>query len=165
MTEKRLEEMRKECEANKRVAGESTYQYEARVIAKYYWLSMRAVYIKTGSVEGWDDKMLHDHFAVVLTREFYDETAQKMQYRTMEIRFHGSANDAMKHPKRLPRTYDILSCITKYDPGTLEDFCSEAGYDTDSKKADATYQAVKKEYEEFSHLFPEGIPEEIIEIA
>lgn len=165
MTEKRLEEMRKECEANKRVKGESTYQYEARVIAKYYWLSMRAVYIKTGSVEGWGDKMLHDHFIVCITREFYSETEQKMKYRTMEIRFHGSANDAIKHPKRLPRTYDILSCIQKSDPGTLEDFCGELGYDTDSKRADATYQAIKKEYEDFAALFPEGIPEEILDIA
>ena len=165
MTEERLEEMRKECEANKRVESESTYQYEARVIAKYYWLSMRAVYIKTGSVEGWDDKMLHDHFIVCLTREFYSETEQRMQYRTMEIRFHGSANDAVKHPKRLPRTYDILSCLQKSDPGTLEDFCGEFGYDTDSKRADATYQAIKKEYEDFAALFPEGIPEEILDIA
>ena len=165
MADERLEDMRKQCGALPRIESESSYQYEARVIAKYYGLSMRAVYIKTGTVEGWDDKMMHDHFIVILTRAFYDDTAQRMQYRTMEIRFHGSADDAMKHPRKPPRTYDILSCITKADPGTLEDFCSEFGYDTDSKKADATYQAVKKEYEEFAHLFPEGIPEEIIEIA
>jgi len=52
-----------------------------------------------------------------------------------------------------PTLYDILTCLTKYDPGTLEDFCSEFGYDEDSRKAYNTYTAVKEEYMNMCSLF------------
>lgn len=41
-----------------------------------------------------------------------------------------------------PNAYDILASIEKYHPGTLEQFCSEFGYDLDSKKAEKIYNAV-----------------------
>lgn len=54
---------------------------------------------------------------------------------------------------KIPTDYDILTCLTKYDPGTLEDFCSEFGYDEDSRKAYNTYTAVKEEYMNMCSLF------------
>lgn len=45
-----------------------------------------------------------------------------------------------------PTAYDVLACLTKYEVGTFEDFCSEFGYDTDSRTAKKTYKAVLKEY-------------------
>lgn len=47
---------------------------------------------------------------------------------------------------QIPTDYNILTCLTKYDPGTLEDFCSEFEYDIDSKSAEKTYLAVKEEW-------------------
>lgn len=32
-----------------------------------------------------------------------------------------------------PTCYDILACLTKYDPGDYEDFCSEFGYETETE--------------------------------
>lgn len=52
-----------------------------------------------------------------------------------------------------PTPYDVLACLTKYDPGTFEDFCGEFGYDTDSRKAYKTYKAVKREWENVAILF------------
>lgn len=52
-----------------------------------------------------------------------------------------------------PSEYDILSCLTTYDPDTFENFCSEFGYDTDSKKAEKTYNAVKDEFMNLCALF------------
>lgn len=52
-----------------------------------------------------------------------------------------------------PTNYDVLACLTKYDPNTFEDFCSEFGYDTDSKTAEKTYNAVKDEYKNVCMLF------------
>lgn len=52
-----------------------------------------------------------------------------------------------------PTLYDILTCLTKYDVGTFENFCSEFGYDEDSRKAEKTYNAVVKEYESMCRLF------------
>ena len=38
-------------------------------------------------------------------------------------------------PKKTASAYDLLACITKSDPGNFRDFCSDFGYDTDSRKA------------------------------
>ena len=55
-----------------------------------------------------------------------------------------------------PTAYSVLSCLTKYDPGSFEDFCSEFGYDTDSRSAEKTYQAVKDEYTNLCRLFSDA---------
>ncbi len=46
-----------------------------------------------------------------------------------------------------PTAYDLLTCITKNDPGTFENFCGDFGYDEDSRKAEKVYNAVCKEWE------------------
>lgn len=53
----------------------------------------------------------------------------------------------------MPTAYDVLTCLTKTDPGTFEEFCSEFGYDTDSRKAEKTYKACVKEYFGVHRLF------------
>lgn len=62
-----------------------------------------------------------------------------------------------------PTAYDILACLTKYDPYSFEDFCAEYGYDVDSRKAYNTYLAVQKEYNNVQRLFNDVI-EELAEI-
>ncbi len=64
----------------------------------------------------------------------------------------------------MPTSYDILSCLTKYNPGTFENFCGDYGYDTDSRKAEKTYKAVVKEYEGLSKVFTTRQLEEMQEI-
>lgn len=64
-----------------------------------------------------------------------------------------------------PTAYDILACMTKYEPGTFEDFCSEYGYDTDSRSAEKTYQAVKGEYSNLCRLFSDADLELMQEIS
>lgn len=56
-----------------------------------------------------------------------------------------------------PTPYDVLACLTKYDPETFENFCSEFGYDTDSRTAKRTYKAVVKEYAGVMRLFDDVI--------
>lgn len=52
-----------------------------------------------------------------------------------------------------PSEYSVLCCLTKYNPETFEDFCSEFGYDTDSRSAKKTFKAVTKEWLKVSALF------------
>jgi hypothetical protein len=52
-----------------------------------------------------------------------------------------------------PTMYDILACLTKYNPETFEDFCSEYGYNEDSINAQKTYKAVKREFNGVNRLF------------
>jgi hypothetical protein len=35
-----------------------------------------------------------------------------------------------------PTAYDVLTCLTKYDPESFDNFCAEYGYDNDSRKVE-----------------------------
>lgn len=63
-----------------------------------------------------------------------------------------------------PTAYDVLTCLQKYDVGTFENFCSEFGYDTDSRKAEKVYKAVVDEYNNLRILFSDSELEQLQEI-
>ena len=86
----------------------------------------------------WDDKP-HYIFPVTLTRDG----------RSMKLNFGQSLAEGSNPPSE----YDVLATITKYDPGSFEYFCSEYGYDTDSRKAEQTYKAVLKEWRDVDRVF------------
>jgi hypothetical protein len=58
-----------------------------------------------------------------------------------------------------PNMYDILACIQKYDCGDFENFCSEFGYDEDSRTAERIYFAVCKEFAAVERLFSDVLEE------
>lgn len=68
------------------------------------------------------------------------------------------------HRPEPPTAYDVLACLTKYDPGTFEDFCSDFGYDTDSRTAKKTYKAVKKEWANVQTIWDDSEIEQLAEI-
>ena len=57
--------------------------------------------------------------------------------------------------RKAPTAYDVLACLQKYDVGTFSNFCSEFGYDEDSRTAEKIYFAVQKEYDSLSRLYSE----------
>jgi hypothetical protein len=91
--------------------------------------------------------------------------AQPMGYRKRMTQGELSGYQRKMQKKwRKPSEYDILACITKYDPGTFNDFCSDFGYDNDSKKAEKTYFAIQEEWENVRRIFTEEQLEELQEI-
>lgn len=72
-------------------------------------------------------------------------------------------SDVIHYPKE-PTAYDILSCLQKYDVGSFDDFCSDFGYDSDSRKAEKIYNVVVNEYTQVCALFTEPEMEEMQEI-
>ncbi len=54
-----------------------------------------------------------------------------------------------------PSPYDILACLEKYDYESFEDFCSQLGYDTDSRNAERIYNACKDQYLHLISLYNE----------
>lgn len=86
-----------------------------------------------------DDKEQRFVFKLRLTRN-------KKQY---TFTFGQSISEGSKEPN----LYDVLACLTKYDPYSFEDFCSEYGYDSDSRKAEKVYNAVCKEWVAVERLF------------
>jgi hypothetical protein len=67
-----------------------------------------------------------------------------------------------------PTMYDVLACLTKYDVGSFDDFCSEFGYNelplSAYKATKKLYKAVCKEFEAVERLFGDVI-EELQEIS
>ncbi|HEV2120578.1 MAG TPA: hypothetical protein VGS11_10830 [Candidatus Bathyarchaeia archaeon] len=97
----------------------------------------------------------------------YMVTFSKPGGKRVSYRFHTSLQDTRtKTPDTgAPTPYDVLAAIEKNDPGTFEDFASEFGYDTDSRKAETTYRAVTKEYQKTSNFFTPQQLEEAQEIS
>ena len=60
-----------------------------------------------------------------------------------------------------PTAYDVLTCLTKHDPGTLDDFGADFGWDKNTVK---TYKAVVKEFAGVTRLFA-GVIDKLAEIA
>jgi hypothetical protein len=77
---------------------------------------------------------------------------------------HGQVKSDYIHRPKAPSSYSILACLTTYDVGTLEDFCSEFGYDSDSKTADRVYAAVCEEYLNVCRIWNDSEIEELCEI-
>lgn len=102
----------------------------------------------------WDEQQPYGH-AMSLCR-FINKTTGK----SMTVRFF---NSLMESGKRVT-AYDVLACLTKNDVGTFEQFCWEFGYDTDSRRAERTYKACKKEYTNVTRVFGNCI-DELMEIV
>lgn len=64
-----------------------------------------------------------------------------------------------------PTAYDVLAGLTKYDPGTFADFCSDYGYDVDSRKAEKIYLAVQEEHVALRRMFTAEQMEQLQEIV
>ena len=61
----------------------------------------------------------------------------------------------MAYPYRTPSAYDVLSCISgdARCPQRFSEFCSEYGYDEDSRKAYATWERCLGLAEELRRFF------------
>lgn len=86
-------------------------------------------------------------------RDIYKITIKRGQS-IFKFNFGQSINGTIK--KQKPTNYDILACLTKYDVGALEDFCSEFGYDLDSKTTKKTYNAVCKEFDNVCKMWTDA---------
>jgi len=58
--------------------------------------------------------------------------------------------------KKEPSDYDILTCLTTYDPGTFDEFCWNYGYNDDSIKALKVYNNVADEFKSLCTLYTDA---------
>ena len=73
---------------------------------------------------------------------------------------------SIKDGNTSPDMYSVLACLTKYDVGSFEDFCSEFGYSRydeetgrTNKQTERTYKAVCKEFAAVERLFSDCMEE------
>ena len=109
------------------------------------------------------------HNTKISTMTFEEYAKKKLKYNRVEDMSYREKVKAKNYLARLkadtvPNEYDVLACLEKYDPGTFEDFCSEFGYDEDSKTAERIYIAVIKQYKDLTKIFTEEQMEELSEI-
>jgi hypothetical protein len=83
----------------------------------------------------WDENRQCNHFVVT-----FQKAGKKMSFD-----FFDSINNFEKGVTEL-RAYDALTCCSSelYCPDTFEEFCSEYGYDEDSRSAEKTFRALSK---------------------
>ena len=100
------------------------------------------------------------------SRNIYDLTlyrsGQGANSDSFTVRFGQSLADTATNTA--PGPYDMLVCLTKSDPGSFEDFCDDYGYDTDSRKAYATWKAVCAEWHKVESFFTANELEQLQEI-
>lgn len=71
---------------------------------------------------------------------------------------------ANKEEGKRPTVYDVLSCLTKYDPETMEDFVNNYGYDPEDPRTERTYKAVVREWLNIDQFFGDCL-DDLREIA
>jgi hypothetical protein len=104
------------------------------------------------------------HLAVDFWNSYADEELNALgskAYRLGKSYLHGY----MGKNRRLPKSYDVLACIQKNDPGSFENFCRDFGYDSDSCRAEEVYRAVVKEWRKVEKFFTAAELEKLQEVA
>ena len=101
----------------------------------------------------WDS--LHNTETMQMTNEQYARKHLRRRWEDMNYYEQVKAQKelAKKQKEARPDCYDVLACLTKYDPGTFEDFCAEYGYDEDSRTAERIYIAVQNEFANLKRIF------------
>jgi hypothetical protein len=133
----------------------SPYNKQARDFLTRHDITFRAQAHPVNECPLWcDGKHIHGKkYVCTFTRKNHED---------LHIDFWNSFNDAQDN--LVPVAYDVLSCIEKSDPGTFENFCGDFGYDTDSRKAEKTYNLVCESWKKISVFFTETELEELQEI-
>lgn len=135
-------------------AGKSTYEIEAEEFLNKYGVTFKAVF-KGDKCPLWCDGNCNhgDRYVVTFRRK---------DSKSLSMSFWNSMNDSENG--KAPSVYDVLAAMEKYDPEDFEDWCSNLGYESNSRKAEKTYKLVVKEYEKVSAFFTEEELEEMQDI-
>ena len=112
----------------------------------------------------WDS--IYNTEIYMMSREEYAKKRFKCEYPYLISTDQKKTREELKEKKQeaMPSAYDVLSCVTSYDPGTFEEFCADFGYDEDSKSAERTYIAVMRECKQLQRIFTVKQMEELAEI-
>jgi len=90
------------------------------------------------------------------SRDIFKVTFSRKGGKRFSITFGQSLIDSTGTGANVPLPYDVLTCITKDDPGSHDDFCSNYGYDIDSINGLKIYKSVVNEWEKGKAFFTEG---------
>jgi len=129
---------------------EKNYQAEAADLLKKLGVKFSTKFINYAPHFA-GEKESRDNFRATFIRENFSIHSGK--FARFSINFGQSINSSDGGGGNPPTAYDVITCLTKYDVGSFENFCGDFGYDTDSRQAERTYKAAVKEWEKVSRFF------------
>ena len=116
----------------------SPYEMQAKLFANKIGLKYKATWLRYGKhFEG--DKDNRHIFRITLSRN--------------GKRFSFNFGQSIASDTKIPTLYDVLACLTKYDVGTFENFCSDYGYNIWEKSSKKVYRNVCKEFIGVERIF------------
>lgn len=130
------------------------YEAQAKEFLDKHNIKFKADYFSDSCPLWCDGKHIHG--------VLYKVTFRREEKKSLNLPFWNSYKDMTEGKE--PRAYDVLASITKSNPGAYESFCSDFGYNIDSRKAEKTWKLVKREWEKVSAFFTEAEIEELQEI-
>lgn len=144
----------------------NTYQQEALDFLKRNHIKMKITLRDVKANQLWGETQLRNSYHIYIKNE--------ISGKSMSILFWDSIYNREHH--LMPTEYDVLACLTKYDPGDYEDFCSEFGYEPTAedefgyivrnKNAFRIWEACCREYDKVKRAFGDGeVLEELREIS
>ena len=141
------------------------YQQQAADFCLKHKVRMRVQYDRTAKYFP-EDKEKRDIYKITITRDglpfkWVFEFGQSL-INTLGYVYKARGKGQRVTKRTAPNEYDVLAAITKSDPGSFKDFCSEFGYSDDSIQAFSTYKKVKEEWIHVHALFG-GILDELRE--
>lgn len=149
------------------------YIKQATEFLQKTYAKMKIEYVGLAVNKEWKEKQKRCLYEITLTShrgsmifDFWD-SIRNTEIRTMPFdAYNVQANKELAAKKKaaVPSVYDVLACLQKCDPGTFENFCSDYGYDEDSRTALRVYLAVQNEYTQLARLFTPEQMEELAEI-
>ena len=149
------------------------YIKQATEFLQKTYAKMKIEYVGLAVNKEWKEKQKRCLYEITLTSprgsmifDFWD-SIRNTEIKTMPFdAYNVQANKelAAKTKAAVPSVYDVLACLQKCDPGTFENFCSDYGYDEDSRTALRVYLAVQNEYTQLARLFTPEQMEELAEI-
>lgn len=105
----------------------------------------------------WGDKEPHNKYLFIITTPLG----------TLYDYFYDSVYNTKRNICNVSE-YDILTCLERYDVGTIDDFVSEFGYEVhkwdDVRRIERTYNAVVRQYKKLCEIFTPQQMEELREI-
>jgi hypothetical protein len=131
---------------------QSPHETQATEFLERHGITFRAVFIRHGK-----------HFPKDTdNRDIYECVLERKDGNSTSWAFGQSVFHSKKHIA--PTAHDLLDCLIKSNPGTFDDFCSEYGYDNDSRSAERTYNSVVQEWLKVSSFFTAEEIDELQEI-
>lgn len=121
------------------------YVEQAKEFLKKCNAKLKIEYIGRNVNENWNDRVKRDVYRFTIT------TPRGV----MTDVFWNSERDTQFHIP--PNEYNILVCLEKADPGTIDDFFEECGYEVrkwaDVRRIERIYNAVVQQYRTLCQIF------------